>query len=391
MPEHDATDPTAPTGKATWQARVDPGDGAPGGAGAPGAAGGTRLPTWQQTPRATPPPMGRPAPLRTSASAASALRTSTSATSTSATSAPATSASATPAAAATAPAAPASQATASAPAAAKAASQPVPRPSAGSASAGTNGSGTAGGPSAPAGSPAAPTSRAGRVRARLGTKLRRWRLPLAAVLPCLVLAGVGWWCWPTQPAPVPLHLVAGTVHAALVTPDEASRLTGMSLTSGPRAGRPAPALAATPANCGIAVGPSTQAVFGKEWTAFLSATYQDAGGLGDYTMTQVAGVYPDSGKAAGVLRALTAGLRSCPSAVRTDQNRGSSRWTYRVDDTAPDSVAWTAVQDGGDGWACYRQARLKGTSLLQVGICEAGDARSTVQAVIQRLTAGVDA
>ncbi|MFF7154001.1 sensor domain-containing protein [Streptomyces sp. NPDC008139] len=209
------------------------------------------------------------------------------------------------------------------------------------------------------------------------------------MLPCLVLAAVGWWFWPSQPAPVPLRLVAGTVHAALLTPDEASRLTGMTLTSGPRAGEPAPALAADPSSCRVAVGPTTEAVFGKDWTAFLSATYQDAGGLGDYTVTQAVGVYPDSEKARAVLRTLTAGIGSCPSAVRTDQDGRTSPWTYRVDGTAVNGVAWTAVQDGGNGWACYRRAQLKGKSLVQVGICEAGDGRPTVQALTERIAAGV--
>ncbi|CAG7648510.1 hypothetical protein SBRY_40948 [Actinacidiphila bryophytorum] len=212
---------------------------------------------------------------------------------------------------------------------------------------------------------------------------------LVGVLPCLALAGAGWWFWPARPAPVPLHLVAGTVHAAVLTPDEASRLTGLTLVPGPRAGAPAPTLAADPASCAVAVGPATEAVFGKNWTGFLSATYQDAGGFGDFTMAQVAGLYPDSTEAAAVLGTLTAGLRSCPAAVRTDQAGHSSRWTYRVDSATHDGVAWTAVQDGGNGWACYRQARLKGSSLLQAGICEAGDGRSTVQAVTARIAAGV--
>lgn len=189
--------------------------------------------------------------------------------------------------------------------------------------------------------------------------------------------------------PVPPHLVAGTVHAALLTPDEASRLTGMTLTSSSEASKPSPALAADPSSCAIAVGPTTQAVFGKDWTAFLSATYQDAGGLGNYTMTQVVGVYPDREKAGALLRTLTAGLRSCSSAVRTDQDGRGSKWTYRIDGTTSNSVSWTATQDGGNGWACYRQAQLKGKSLLQVGICEAGDGRSTVQALTRRVAAEV--
>lgn len=257
---------------------------------------------------------------------------------------------------------------------------------------------TGAGPAALAGSPAqapartaaqASAPRGARARARAAAALRRWRLPLAAVLPCLLLAGVGWWRWPSPPAPVPLHLVAGTVHAALLTPEQASRLTGVSLGSGPRAAEPAPALATDPPSCGVAVGPTTQAVYGRDWTAFLSATYQDAGGFGDYTLTQVAGVYPDSAKAGAVLQGLAAGLRSCPSAVRTDQGGRSSRWTYQVDDATRDGVSWTAVQDGGNGWACYRRAQLKGRSLLQVGICEAGDGRPAVQALTLRIATGI--
>ncbi|WP_344015786.1 sensor domain-containing protein [Kitasatospora atroaurantiaca] len=201
--------------------------------------------------------------------------------------------------------------------------------------------------------------------------------------PCLLLAGIGWWLWPSQPGAVPLHLVEGTVHAAVLTPDEASRTTGITLVSGPRASKPAPALSADPASCRIAVGPTGQAVFGSDWTAFLSATYQDAGGLGTYTMTQVIGVYPDSDKAGGVLRTLDGGLHACSSAVRNAEDGRSSKWTYRIDSTTPDGIAWTATQDGGNGWSCYRQAQLKGRSLLQVGICEAGDGRPTVQALTE--------
>lgn len=344
MPEHDATGPTASHGKATWQTPAD-------------SAAGTRsgeaaLPTWQQTPRATPPPMGSPAPLTTPPRKAPA---------------PASPAPGTAVARTAAPQAPAVRA------ATALTGPPAQAPARTAAQA----------------SAQAPAPRATRTRVRIAAALRRRRLPLAAVLPCLVLAGVGWWRWPSQPAPVPLHLVAGTVHAALLTPEQASRLTGVSLTSGPRAAEPAPALAADPSSCGIAVGPATQAVYGKDWTAFLSATYQDAGGFGDYTLTQVAGVYPDSAKAGAVLQGLAAGLRSCPSAVRTDQDGRSSRWTYRVDAATQDGVAWTAVQDGGNGWACYRQAQLKGRSLLQAGICEAGDGRPTVQALTLRIAAGV--
>jgi len=303
----------------------------------------TTPPTWQQIPRATPPPLGRPGPPPASAVQAQPAP----------------------------PPASAVQAQPAPPPASAAQVQPAPPVP------GTPQQGAA---------PKAPTPRS---RRRIRPLLGRWRLPLAAVTPCLLLAGIGWWLWPSQPGPVPLHLVAGTVHAALLAPDEASRTTGITLTSGPRASKPAPALPADPASCLIAVGPTSQAVFGSDWTAFLSATYQGAGGLGDYTMTQVIGVYPDSDKAGGVLRTLVGGLHACSSAVRNAQDGRSSKWTYRIDSTTGDSIAWTATQDGGNGWSCYRQAQLKGRSLLQVGICEAGDGRPTVRALTQLIAAKV--
>ncbi len=231
-----------------------------------------------------------------------------------------------------------------------------------------------------------PTTRPGRLR----RALRRWQLPLAAVLPCLLLAGVGWWFWPNRPLPVPLHLVSGTVQADLLSPDEASRVTGVSLTEGPRAAHPAPALTSDPSSCGVAVGPTGQAVYGSAWNAFLTAVYQEAGGFGDYTLNQTVGVYPTGDKASTVLRTLTTGLRSCPSATRATAKGGrSSKWVYHVDSATPNGVVWTATQDGGNGWACYRAARTKGRSLFQVGICGEGGQGPPVQNLLQLVAAKV--
>lgn len=225
--------------------------------------------------------------------------------------------------------------------------------------------------------------------------LGRWQMLIVAVLPCLLLAGIGWWLWPSRPAPLPLHVVSGTVQADLLSLDEASGATGISLADGPRADHPAPALTADPTSCGAAVGPTGQAVYGSTWKAFLSATYQEAGGFGDYTLTQTVGLYPSGDKAGAGLQSLTAGLRSCPSATgaaaQGNLSFKSFKWNYHVDSAAPDRVLWTAAQDGSDGWACYRGATLKGRSLVQVGICAQGDQQPTVQSLLQLVTAKVSA
>jgi PknH-like extracellular domain len=169
------------------------------------------------------------------------------------------------------------------------------------------------------------------------------------------------------------HVVPGTVQASLLSVDEVSTVVGTALTSGDRASEPPPPLAADPVPCAVAVGPATQSVYVRGWTAFWSETFQDV--HGDNTVTQVLGIYSDSGQAGKVFGALTDGVKGCTSAVRTDADQSTSKWTYVVDTADSGALAWTATQDAGDGWACYRQARLKGKAVLQVAVCGAGDGK----------------
>ncbi|MER7582276.1 sensor domain-containing protein [Kitasatospora sp. NPDC097691] len=219
--------------------------------------------------------------------------------------------------------------------------------------------------------------------------LRHWPLLVAAVVPCLVLAGIGWWMWPQQPAGLVPHVAAGTVQAGVLSADSVSRLAGTTVVAGPQSDRPHAALAVAPAECAVAAGPTTQAVYGQAWKAFLSATYQDSGGAGAYTVNQVIGVFPDAEKAGAAFQTLTDGLAGCPSATVTGQAGRSSTWTYAAHPVTEVAVAWTASQDGSAGWACYHQARVKGTSLVQASVCQAGDGEPTTSKVADELTAKV--
>ncbi|MFD9124079.1 sensor domain-containing protein [Kitasatospora sp. NPDC059571] len=292
-------------------------------------------PTWQQTPRAVPPQFGRPG------SAAPPARNGS-------------------------PGSP---------------TPPAPVPSAAPAPTGTRHPAPAPQPSRPPGP---------RVRGRVRV-LRHWRLLLAAVLPCLVLAGVGWWAWPGRPAPLPARLVAGTVQAELLTPDGVSRLAGVTLVQGPWSDEPHAPVTVSPANCAVAAGPATRSVYGREWTAFLSATYQDAGNSGAYTVNQVIGVFPDNAKAGAALRALATGLAGCPSSTRTDQAGRTTTWAYTAYPPTPAAVVWTATQNAGTGWACHHQARLKGAALVEVAVCAAGNGQPTASKLADALTGKVTA
>jgi serine/threonine protein kinase len=216
---------------------------------------------------------------------------------------------------------------------------------------------------------------------------RRRRLLIAAIAACLALAGViGWWSWP----PSGPHVVPGTVQASVMTPDEVSTVLGTMVMSGASAAEPPSPLSADPAECAVAVGPATQAVYARGLTVFGSVTYQDSDAVADHTVTQVLGVYPDTDKATAVFRSLTDGIKGCTSAVRTDADQNTSAWTYTVVDIpASDRLSWTATQDTGDGWACYRQARLKGKTVLQVAVCQAGDGRPAATKITDQFASKV--
>lgn len=216
-----------------------------------------------------------------------------------------------------------------------------------------------------------------------GTGKRPWRWLIAgAMAACLVAVGVAWAIWPGQPAPSPLHLVDGTVQADLLTPDQVSKVTGTTVVSGPRSDQAPVPVTVTPATCAVAAGPATQSVYGHSWTGFLSATDEDAGGSGGYTVNQVIGVFPDSGTAGAAFRTLTGGLAQCSSSATTGQAGSTAKWAYKAYPATPIAVAWTATQDGGSGWACYHQAQLSGSALVQVAICEGGNGAPAASALV---------
>ncbi|RBQ17226.1 hypothetical protein DP939_25095 [Spongiactinospora rosea] len=126
------------------------------------------------------------------------------------------------------------------------------------------------------------------------------------------------------------------------------------------ASEPAPPLLADPPDCSVAVGPATMVVYQRGWTAFVSVAQQDAADSVDHAVTQIVGRYASPDRAAEVFATLAAGLEACPSAVRDTSGAGASHWTYRVDSATDTALTRTAVQDQGDGWACYREARLPG-------------------------------
>ncbi|WP_229400229.1 sensor domain-containing protein [Micromonospora okii] len=210
---------------------------------------------------------------------------------------------------------------------------------------------------------------------------------VAAVAAAVLLAGVGWWVWH---AVTRSHAVPGTVQASVLDAEEVSRIVGVTLAAETRAGEPAPALAADPLPCEVAVGPATRAVYGRSWTAFLSVTHQESREATAHVVTQVVGRYADAGQAAKAFRILTDGLRACARAVRTDRNEDTSTWSYRVDASTPDALGWTATQDAGDGWACHRAARLRDRSLVQAAVCQAGDGRAAAARIGDLLATRVE-
>jgi hypothetical protein len=186
--------------------------------------------------------------------------------------------------------------------------------------------------------------------------------------------------------PMP-HVPAGTVQASFLGIDEVSTVLGTALTTGGSSGEPPPPLTADPPACAVAVGPGTQSVYVRGWTTFRSETFQDANG--DYTVAQVLGSYTDDEQARKVFGTLTDGVKGCLTAVRTDADQSTTKWTYAVGSAHSTALGWTATQDAGDGWACYRQARLKGKVVLQGGVCSAGDGMQAATKIADALASRV--
>jgi hypothetical protein len=140
----------------------------------------------------------------------------------------------------------------------------------------------------------------------------------------------------------------------------------------------------------VAVGPATASAYTQGWTVFLSTTYEDSAGSGAYTVTQTVGVYGSADQATGMFGKLGDGVKNCPSATRTQAGgQGSVKWNYSVGTATADTLAWTAAQDAGGGWACYRQAQLKGKDVLQVAVCEGGDGKAAAAQIAGQFAARV--
>jgi hypothetical protein len=219
-------------------------------------------------------------------------------------------------------------------------------------------------------------------------------LLIAALVVALLAAGGGltWALWPQTEAPPQistLHVVPGTVQAAVLSPDDVSKALGTTVIAGPVANQPPPALTADPATCAVAVGPATASGYLPGWTVFLSTTYEDSAGVGDYTVTQTVGVYGSADQASAMFGKLGDGVKNCPSATRTDANQNPVKWAYTVGTATAGTLAWTAAQDAGNGWACYRQARLKGKDVVQVAVCEGGDGKAAAAQVADQFAARV--
>ncbi len=185
------------------------------------------------------------------------------------------------------------------------------------------------------------------------------------------------------------HLVPGTIQASFVSIDGVSSLVGVTLESSSGSSQPPAPLSGDPASCAVAVGPGTQSVYRSGWAVFGSAMYQDSDSVADHAVTQVLGKYSTVAQAAAVFATLTNGIKGCPSAVRTNADQSTSTWTYEVNTATADTLSWTATEVAANGWVCYREARLKGTAVLQVAVCEAGDGQLTAQKIANQFAGKV--
>ncbi|GAA4858092.1 hypothetical protein GCM10023222_06270 [Saccharopolyspora cebuensis] len=203
---------------------------------------------------------------------------------------------------------------------------------------------------------------------------RRLWVVIAAVQFAVIAALVAWIAWPAV-----MRAIPGAVRAEVLTPAEAGDAVGVPLHAGASRSEPPPPPRADPPECAVAAGPTTRAVYAPGWTRFHSATYQDS--AESTVVTQVIGTYPDRARATEVFGALSDGVSGCDAARRIGET--TSSWSYGVYTTSPDVLIWIGFQDGAP-WACFRQARLEGSSVLQVSVCQAGDGAPATARLAER-------
>ncbi|GAB3891409.1 hypothetical protein GCM10029964_064530 [Kibdelosporangium lantanae] len=200
------------------------------------------------------------------------------------------------------------------------------------------------------------------------------------------MAGVTWLVWPKPGPPKP---VPGTGQAVVLSQDEVSAAVGATLRSEAGVSEPPPTLTVDPTTCEVAAGPTSQSVYTPGWTVYWSVTDQDLDDVADHSVTQVLGIYPDHDKAGAVFRNLSDGLARCKRAMRSDADQDSTNWDYKVGTGTPDALSWTATQVDADGWACYREARLRQNAVVQVAVCQAGDGRPAAAKIADQLATRV--
>ncbi|HEY4458661.1 MAG TPA: sensor domain-containing protein, partial [Pseudonocardiaceae bacterium] len=180
-------------------------------------------------------------------------------------------------------------------------------------------------------------------------------------------------------------IAPGTVESTFLPIDDVSALVGTTLMSVDSVSSPPAPLSADPAGCAVAVGPATQVVYTRGWQRFGSVSYQDP--TLEHVVTQVLGGYPNQEQATSAFGSLVDGLAGCAKAVHTNQDHSSVTWNYTVGAKSADSVAWTATQNAGDEWTCFHQGRRKGTALLEVSVCQAGDGGQAAKTIMDRFAA----
>jgi hypothetical protein len=121
---------------------------------------------------------------------------------------------------------------------------------------------------------------------------------------------------------------------------------------------------------------------------------QEADDYWDHSVTQTVARYPDQRAAEKVFDGLTAWLNRCldKPAVSTDTlDESQSQWRFIVEHAGANTARWTATQTDGDNWGCYHEARLTGSWVLQVAVCQVGNGQPTAVNIIGKLAANLRA
>jgi hypothetical protein len=191
--------------------------------------------------------------------------------------------------------------------------------------------------------------------------------------------------------PTPQLVTPGKIVSLFVPVGELGGMVGASLGSEKTFVLPAlPGDLGDKSACQLSLGLYEDA-YGKDvdWTAFRDIEYRESADAFDHIVDQQAATYPDAETAARQFNDAFKPVSGCDSAVvHLETSEPNADWKIQVPNVSGDTARWSNIflLDGKPNtWRCAFEARVKDNVILQVQVCQWGNAAEVTSAIADRM------